>query len=86
MLAAMADAHDAPAVHDDDHQDGAVAMGHDDHDDDHGHGAVAMGHDDHGDHGPADDAWVLLPLAVGLVIGVIIAIVFALQSAAPALT
>ncbi len=87
MLAPMADVHDAPAVHDDDHQHGAVAIGHDDHDDhdDHGHGGHDD-HDDHGDHGPADDAWVLLPLAVGLVIGLIIAIAFALQSAAPALT
>ncbi|MGI8757575.1 MAG: hypothetical protein ACR2MB_17310 [Acidimicrobiales bacterium] len=70
----MAAPHDDPAAPD--QHPGAVAMH-----DDHGHG------DDHHEaHGPADDAWVLLPLVVGAVIGIVLAVIFALQSAAPALT
>lgn len=66
--------------------DGSVAMDHDSPevpvDDDHAHGSVALGHDHdaHDDHGPADDAWVLLPIVVGLVIGLILALVFGLAS------
>lgn len=43
-------------------------------------------HEAHEAHGPVDDAWVLLPIAVGVVIGILLAVIFALQSAAPALT
>lgn len=49
-----------------------------DHDDDHGHG-----HDDH--HGSGGDAWVLIPIVVGLVIGLILALYFGLGSGASAL-
>ena len=40
---------------------------HDDHADDHGHG--------HDEHGPADDAWVIPPLVVGLIIAIIITVI-----------
>ena len=54
----------------------AAAHDHDDHGhDDHGHG-----HDDHGAHGPADDAWVVPPIAVGLVIGIIVVVLLGLGS------
>lgn len=44
--------------------------------DDHGHD-----HDDHhGDHATGGDAWVLIPIAVGLVIGIILAVIFGLGS------
>jgi len=69
----MADPHDDPVAHEP--RAGAVAMV-----DDHDHA-----HDDDS-HGAADDAWVLLPLAVGAVIGIVLAVIFALQSAAPVLT
>jgi len=50
--------------------------------DDHGHDD--HGHDDHGhdDHGSGGDAWVLIPLAIGLVLGLIVAIWFGLGSGA----
>lgn len=44
-------------------------------DDEHGHG-----HDDH--HGSGGDAWVLIPLVVGLVIGLALAAYFGLGSGA----
>jgi hypothetical protein len=60
-----------------DHDD--LAPGHDDH----GHDAHGHGHDDHhDDHGSGGDAWVLVPIAIGLVIGLIVAIWFGLGSGA----
>jgi hypothetical protein len=53
-----------------DHDDLAPGHGHDDH----GHG--------HDDHGTGGDAWVLVPIAIGLVIGLILAIWFGLGSGA----
>ena len=50
--------------------------GHDDHDD---HGHDAHGHDDHGSGG---DAWVLIPIVIGLVIGLALALWFGLGSGA----
>jgi len=45
---------------------------------DHGHG-----HDDHhDDHGTGGNAWVLVPIGVGLVIGLILAVYFGLGSGA----
>ena len=52
----------------------AGADAHDDHDD-HGHGD---------DHAAADDAWVLVPMAVGLVIGLVVAAALGLGSAVAA--
>ena len=54
--------------------------GHDDHHDDHGHDDHGHDdhHDDHGAHGPADDAWVLLPIVVGIILGVILIVVLGL--------
>ena len=55
--------------------------GHDDHghDDDHGHG----GHDDaHADHATGGDAWVLIPIGIGLLIGLLLALYFGLGSGA----
>ena len=51
--------------------------GHDDegHDD---HGHDDHGHDDHDDHGSGGDAWVLIPVGIGLVIGLFIAVYFGL--------
>ncbi len=51
-------------------------------DDDHGHGH-GHGHDDH--HASGGDAWVLIPIAIGLVIGLILALYFGLGSGASAL-
>jgi hypothetical protein len=51
-------------------------------DDHHGHDDHGHGHDDHGSHGPPDDKWVLLPIAVGLIIGVIIVAFLGLGSSA----
>jgi NADH-quinone oxidoreductase subunit L len=50
--------------------------------DDHGHGSHDdHGHDDHhDDHGSGGDAWVLIPIAVGLVIGLVLALFFGLAS------
>jgi len=49
--------------------------GHDDHD--HGH------HDDaHADHASGGDAWVLIPIGIGLVIGLLLALYFGLGSGA----
>lgn len=49
-----------------------------------GHGHDDHGHDDHGhghdDHGPADDAWVVPPIAIGLVIGIIVVVLLGLGS------
>lgn len=42
--------------------------------DDHGHG--------HDDHGSGGDAWVLIPIGIGLVIGLILAVYFGLGSGA----
>ena len=50
--------------------------GHDAHDD---HGHDAHGHDDHGSGG---DAWVLIPIVIGLVIGLALALWFGLGSGA----
>ena len=64
---------DEPIGGHDDHD----AHGHDDHD--------AHGHDDHDahdDHASGGDAWVLIPIGVGLVIGLIIALYFGLGSGA----
>ncbi len=56
-----------------------MASGHDSHavdaHDDHGH-------DGHDDHGSGGDAWVLVPIGVGLVIGLILALYFGLGSGA----
>ena len=44
---------------------------------------MAAGHDStdaHDDHGSGGDAWVIPPLAIGLIIGLAIAIFFGLQS------
>jgi hypothetical protein len=52
------------------------------------HGHDAHGHDDHhghGDHGPADDKWVLVPIAVGLIIGIIIVAILGIDSGVAAL-
>ena len=75
----MASGHDTPTVFaDDEHagdEDGhleAADHGHDDH-----------GHDDHhDDHGSGGDAWVLIPIGIGLVIGLILALYFGLGSGA----
>jgi hypothetical protein len=45
--------------------------------DDHGHDA--HGHDDHGSGG---DAWVLIPIGIGLLIGLLLALYFGLGSGA----
>lgn len=46
---------------------------------DHGHdGPHDHGHHGHDAHGPADDAWVLIPIGVGLVIGIVLLVVFGL--------
>ncbi|MBX3283901.1 MAG: hypothetical protein R2746_13170 [Acidimicrobiales bacterium] len=68
-----------------------MAAGHDAHDD---HGHDAHGHDDHGhgghdDHGhdhpePTGDAWVVPPIAIGLVIGIVLVVIFGLESGAAA--
>lgn len=58
-----------------------MAAGHDDHghdDHDHGHDDHGHGHDDHGAHGPADDAWVIPPVVIGLIIGIIVVVVLGL--------
>ena len=71
----MASGHDSSTV--DDH-------GVHEHPDDHGHTDDAhAAHDDHDahghdDHGSGGDAWVLIPLAIGLVIGLILALYFGL--------
>lgn len=47
------------------------------------HGAHDLvGHGDEDDHGAADDAWVLLPLAVGLLIGLVLAMIIGLATSA----
>jgi hypothetical protein len=49
-----------------------MAAGHDDHD-----------HDDaHAEHASGGDAWVLVPLGIGLVIGLVLAVYFGLGSGA----
>ncbi|MGN6693050.1 MAG: hypothetical protein ACTHN0_02640 [Aquihabitans sp.] len=60
------------------HEGDEVIAGHDAHDDhDHGH------HDDaHADHASGGDAWVLIPIAIGLVIGLALALYFGLGSGA----
>ena len=78
----MAAGHDSPTVDEEgvhEHPGGDEPIGgHDDHGhDDHDHG-----HDDHDDHGTGGDAWVLIPIGVGLVIGLIIAVYFGLASGA----
>lgn len=62
-----------------------MAAGHDVHDElAHGHDDHGHGHDDHGDHGSGGDAWVLIPIAVGLIIGLVILVALGLASdAAP---
>lgn len=61
--------------------------------DEHGHGDVHAhtddahaAHDDHGhghdDHGSGGDAWVLVPIGIGLVIGLLLALYFGLGSGA----
>ncbi|MGI8709477.1 MAG: hypothetical protein ACR2LA_00560 [Acidimicrobiales bacterium] len=75
----MVDPHDAAVSR------GSQAAGHEDHG--HGLGSHALGgHDDHDSHGSGGDAWVLLPIAVGVVIAIVVIAIFALQSNAPALT
>ena len=60
----------------------AVAMAHDDHD--HGHDDHDHGHDDHhDDHGSGGNAWVLVPLIVGLVIGIALVVLFGLGAGVP---
>lgn len=63
----MATGSDTPIVDDHEHTDDAHAA-HDDH-----------GHDDHGSGG---DAWVLVPIGIGLVIGLLLALYFGLGSGA----
>ncbi len=53
------------------------------------HGDDAVGHDSHGheahahaEHGGGDDAWVVPPLVVGLVIGIIVVVILGLGSGA----
>lgn len=85
--------HGGHAAQDDPHgtdpsAEAEVAHGEDAHagEDDHGHGGHddhGHGHDDHG-HGEPDDAWVLLPIAVGLVIGLVLAVIFGFGTHAPA--
>ncbi|MCU1368851.1 MAG: hypothetical protein JWO77_45 [Ilumatobacteraceae bacterium] len=45
--------------------------------DDHAHG-----HDGHDDHGSGGDAWVLIPIGLGLLIGLLLALYFGLGSGA----
>ncbi len=75
----MAAGHDSPIVDEEgvhEHPGGGEPVG--------GHADDEHGHDDHGhdDHGSGGDAWVLVPIAIGLVIGLIIAIWFGLGSGA----
>jgi hypothetical protein len=48
----------------------------------HGHDDHAHLDDEHADHGSGGDAWVLIPVAIGLVIGLIVALYFGLGSGA----
>lgn len=64
----------------------AAGQGHGDQDPDHGLGSHASGHDEHDAHGSGGDAWVLIPLAAGVVIAIVLIAIFALQSQAPPLT
>lgn len=75
MTSVGEDAHMASGHQAHDSHDSHDAHGHDDGHDDHGHDA--HGHDDHGSGG---DAWVLLPLVVGLVIGLAIVAVLGIDS------
>lgn len=64
-----------------------MATGSDTHPVDHAHTDDAhAAHDDHGhghdDHGSGGDAWVLIPIGIGLVIGLLLALYFGLGSGA----
>lgn len=79
-MATGSDSHtvDEEGVHE--HPGGGEPIGgHEEHTDD-----AHASHDDHGhdDHGSGGDAWVLIPIGIGLLVGLLLALYFGLGSGA----
>jgi hypothetical protein len=76
-MAAGPDSHTVDEEGEQEHPGHGEPVGGFEHDHDHGH-------DDHGhdDHGSGGDAWVLIPIVIGLVIGLALALWFGLGSGA----